>query len=180
MGSCCSKLCTKLFGNKEARILFLGLDGAGKTSLLYRLKEGKKIQTIPTIGFNYELLSYKGLNFTVWDVGGQDKIRVLWKHYYLNTDWIVFIIDSNEPDRIEDADEELRKMLAEEELAKCPVLIMANKQDIEGCLKPGDVEEKMGMKRYEGRTYHVEGTSVKTGMGIEESLNWLTSVVFKK
>ena len=179
MGSCCSKLCSKFFGPKDFRILIVGLDGAGKTSILYRIKEGEKVQTIPTIGFNIETLNYQGLSLTVWDVGGQDKIRVLWKHYYQNLDGLIFVVDSNDPDRIEDAEEELKKMLAEEELEKCPVLILANKQDIEGCLKPEIVEEKIGIKEYTGKTYHVEGTSVVSGKGIKEAFDWLASILNK-
>ena len=180
MGFFCSKLCTKLFAPKEVRILIVGLDGAGKTTILYLLKFGETVKTIPTIGFNVETLCYGGIIFTVWDVGGQDKIRVLWKHYYQNTDGIIFVVDSNDDDRIEDAAEELKKMLAEEELAKCPVLILANKQDIEGCLKPEVIEERMGMKSYEGRTYHVEGTSAVKKTGIKEGLDWISEVILKK
>ena len=165
--------------HKDFRILIVGLDGAGKTSILYRIKEGEKVQTIPTIGFNIETLNYQGLSLTVWDVGGQDKIRVLWKHYYQNLDGLIFVVDSNDPDRIEDAEEELKKMLAEEELEKCPVLILANKQDIEGCLKPEIVEEKIGIKEYKGKTYHVEGTSVVSGKGIKEAFDWLASILNK-
>ena len=180
MGFCCAKLCTKLFGQKDVRIIIVGLDGAGKTSILYRLKFGEQVRTIPTIGFNVETLNYKGLNFTVWDVGGQDKIRVLWKHYYQNTDGIIFVVDSNDHDRIEDAAEELKKMLAEEELEKCPVLIVANKQDLEGHLDPEIIEDMMGMKQYEGRVYHVQATSAVTGYGIKEGLDWIAEVLLKK
>ena len=180
MGFFCSKLCTKLFGPKDVRILIVGLDGAGKTTMLYLLKTGEKVQTIPTIGFNVETLYYGGLSFTVWDVGGQDKIRVLWKHYYQNTDGLIFVVDSNDEDRIEDAAEELKKMLAEEELVKCPVLILANKQDIDGCLKPEVVEEKIGIKEYVGRIYHVEGISAVKKSGIKEGLDWIAGVILKK
>ena len=145
MGFFFSKLWTKLLGKKDVRILMVGLDAAGKTTILYQLKMGETVKTIPTIGFNVETLDYKGLNFTVWDVGGQDKIRVLWKHYYQNTDGLIFVVDSNDRDRIEDASEELKKMLAEEELKDCAVLVMANKQDLNGALAPGEVTEKLGM-----------------------------------
>ena len=92
MGFFFSKLWTKLLGKKDVRILMVGLDAAGKTTILYQLKMGETVKTIPTIGFNVETLDYKGLNFTVWDVGGQDKIRVLWKHYYQNTDGLIFLL----------------------------------------------------------------------------------------
>jgi len=85
MGLAISKLFDKFFGKKELRILMLGLDAAGKTTILYKLKLGEVVSSVPTIGFNVETLEYKKIKFTVWDVGGQDKIRLLWRHYYQNT-----------------------------------------------------------------------------------------------
>ena len=85
MGLTFSKLFDKWFGKKEMRILMLGLDAAGKTTILYKLKLGEVVSSVPTIGFNVETLEYKKIKFTVWDVGGQDKIRLLWRHYYQNT-----------------------------------------------------------------------------------------------
>src|ERR1043165_10208569 len=86
----------KLFGGftKEMRILMVGLDAAGKTTVLYKLKLGEIVTTIPTIGFNVETVKYKNINFTVWDVGGQDKIRPLWRHYYANTHGVIYVVDS--------------------------------------------------------------------------------------
>ena len=180
MGFFFSSLWKKLLGKKDVRILMVGLDAAGKTTILYQLKMGETVKTIPTIGFNVETLDYKGLNFTVWDVGGQDKIRVLWKHYYQNTDGLIFVVDSNDRDRIEDAAEELKKMLAEEELKDCCVLVMANKQDLNGALPPGEVTNLLGMGSLKGRTWLVQGTSATTGQGLKEGLDWMASVLLKK
>jgi len=85
MGLAFTKFFDKIFGKKELRILMLGLDAAGKTTILYKLKLGEVVSSVPTIGFNVETLEYKKIKFTVWDVGGQDKIRLLWRHYYQNT-----------------------------------------------------------------------------------------------
>ncbi|XP_069916664.1 ADP-ribosylation factor 2 isoform X4 [Oryctolagus cuniculus] len=85
MGNVFEKLFKSLFGKKEMRILMVGLDAAGKTTILYKLKLGEIVTTIPTIGFNVETVEYKNISFTVWDVGGQDKIRPLWRHYFQNT-----------------------------------------------------------------------------------------------
>lgn len=82
MGNIFQKILSKMFDKKEARILMLGLDGAGKTTILFKLKLGEVVSSIPTIGFNVETLEYKNIKFTVWDVGGQDSIRAMWKHYY--------------------------------------------------------------------------------------------------
>ena len=180
MGSFFSKLWDSLFDIKNVRIIMIGLDDAGKTTILNVLKIGETTETIPTIGFNVETLDYKGLNFTVWDVGGQDKIRVLGKHYYQNTDGLIFVVDSNDRDRIEDAAEELKKMLAEEELKDCAVLVMANKQDLNGALSPNDVTDKMGMGQLKGRSWLVQGTSATTGQGLKEGLDWMAGVLLKK
>ena len=176
----CCKDCCPLFGKKEVKILMLGLDAAGKTTILYQLKMGETVKTIPTLGFNVETIKHKNFNFTIWDVGGQDKIRVLWKHYYQNTDGLIFVVDSNDQDRIEDAAEELKKMLAEEELKDCAVLVMANKQDLNGALAPGEVCRQLKMGEIKGRTWRVQGTSATTGQGFKEGLDWMASVLLKK
>ena len=118
----------RLLSKKEVRILMLGLDGAGKTTILYKLKLGDNITTIPTIGFNVETLEYKNINFTVWDVGGQDKIRRLWRHYYMNTHALIFVVDCNDKDRVDEARQELTQMLHDEEMKDAVLLVFANKQ----------------------------------------------------
>ena len=180
MGSWFSNTWKSLLGKKDVRILMVGLDAAGKTTILYQLKMGETVKTIPTIGFNVETLEYKNLNFTVWDVGGQDKIRVLWKHYYQNTDGLIFVVDSNDKDRVEDAAEELKKMLAEEELKDAAVLVMANKQDLNGAMSPNDVTEKLGLQSLKGRQWLVQGTSATTGQGLKEGLDWMAKTLSSK
>merc|ERR1712006_39159 len=120
-----SKAFGKLVGKKDCRILMVGLDAAGKTTILYKLKLGEVVNTIPTIGFNVETVEYKNISFNVWDVGGQDKIRLLWRHYYTNTQGLIYVVDSNDRDRIEENREELHKMLAEEELKDAVLLVFA-------------------------------------------------------
>merc|ERR1739849_52904 len=104
----------KLSQKKDCRILMVGLDAAGKTTILYKLKLGEVVTTIPTIGFNVETVEYKNISFTVWDVGGQDKIRKLWRYYYENTQGLIFVVDSNDRALVEDARDELTKILNEE------------------------------------------------------------------
>merc|ERR550532_3622986 len=101
---------------QDMRILMVGLDAVGKTTVLYKLKLNEVVTTISTIGFNVETVEYKNITFTVCDVGGQDKIRPLWRHYYQNTQGVIFVVDSNDRDRAEDAREELSKMLNEDEM----------------------------------------------------------------
>merc|ERR1712124_46382 len=101
MGLAFSLVWNQFIGKKDQRILMVGLDAAGKTTVLYKLKLGEVLTTIPTIGFNVETVEYKNIKFTVWDVGGQDKIRKLWRHYYQGTEGLIFVVDSSDRDRIE-------------------------------------------------------------------------------
>lgn len=172
MGLNFSKFFDKLFPNKEARVLMLGLDAAGKTTILFQLKLGQVVESVPTIGFNVESVEYKNIKFNVWDVGGQDKIRQLWKHYYPNTEALIFVVDSSDKARIGKAKEELHKMLEEEELKDAILLVFANKQDI-AVMEVKEVIEQLELQSLKGRPWHCQGTSATTGQGITDGLNWL-------
>mgnify|MGYP002620554243 FL=1 len=174
-----SKLFDKFIGKKEMRILMLGLDAAGKTTILYKLKLGEVVSSVPTIGFNVETVEYKNIKFTVWDVGGQDKIRLLWRHYYQNTQGLIFVVDSSDKERIELAKEELHKMLNEEELRDAVVLVFANKQDL-GVMSVAEVTEKLGLHTLRGRDWYIQGTCAMTGDGLYDGLDWLSKTVGKK
>eukprot|EP01103_Thecamoeba_quadrilineata_P019940 TRINITY_DN831_c0_g1_i1.p1 TRINITY_DN831_c0_g1~~TRINITY_DN831_c0_g1_i1.p1 ORF type:complete len:177 (-),score=42.25 TRINITY_DN831_c0_g1_i1:65-595(-) len=165
----------KLFGgNKERRILMVGLDAAGKTTILYKLKLGEIVTTIPTIGFNVETVQYKKINFTVWDVGGQDKIRPLWRHYFMNTQGLIFVIDSNDRERVSEASEELQKMLREEELRDAVILVFANKQDLPSAMSISEMTEKLGLNSLAGRKWYIQSTCATSGDGLYEGLDWLS------
>lgn len=174
MGLAVSQLFDRFFGKKELRILMVGLDAAGKTTILYKLKLGEVVTTIPTIGFNVETVEYKKISFTVWDVGGQDKIRPLWRHYYQNTHGLIFVVDSNDRDRIEDAKEELHRMLNEEELRDAVVLVFANKQDLPNAMTVAEITDKLGLQSMRHRQWFVQSTCATTGDGLYEGLDWLS------
>jgi ADP-ribosylation factor protein 1 len=180
MGGMFSKIWQRFLGKKEMRILMVGLDAAGKTTILYKLKLGEVVTTIPTIGFNVETVEYKNISFTVWDVGGQDKIRLLWRHYYQNTQGLIFVVDSNDRDRIDDAREELHKMLSEEELREAVLLVFANKQDLPGAMTTPEVTDKLGLHTLRGRTWYIQATCATTGDGLYEGLDWLSKNVVTK
>ena len=179
MGLAISKLFDSLFGKKEMRTLMLGLDAAGKTTILYRLKLGEVVSSVPTIGFNVETVEYKNIKFTVWDVGGQDKIRLLWRHYYQNTQGLIFVVDSSDKDRVDIAREELQRMLGEEELRDAIVLVFANKQDM-GVMSVPEITERLGLHSMKGRDWFIQGTCALTGDGLYDGLDWLSKTVSKK
>merc|ERR1711939_1023217 len=117
-------------GHREYRVLIVGLDAAGKTTTLYKLKIGEVVTTIPTIGFNVETVEYKNVSFTAWDIGGRGNMRALARHYYQNTRALVLVVDSNDRDRIENVREHFTSMISEDELEDAVILVYANKQDL--------------------------------------------------
>merc|ERR1711912_75620 len=163
-----SKVFGKLVGKKDCRILMVGLDAAGKTTILYKLKLGEVVTTIPTIAF------------TVWDVGGQDKIRPLWRHYYTNTEGIIFVVDSNDRDRVDEARDELNRMLSEDELRDAVLLVFANKQDLPHAMPAAEVADKLALHKLRSRTWYIQATCATTGDGMYEGLDWLSNTISKK
>merc|ERR1712186_245287 len=128
MGLVFTKLWQRMIGAQDMRILMVGLDNAGKTTVLYKLKLGEVVTTIPTIGFNVETVEYKHISFTVWDVGGQTKIRPLWQHYFENSDAVIFVVDSQDSGRMAEAKEELDGVLNDDRLRNATLLVFSNKQ----------------------------------------------------
>lgn len=180
MGNFFGNLWKNILGNKDVRILMVGLDAVGKTTIMYKIKMNETVKTIPTVGFNVETMEYKRLKITMWDVGGQDKIRVLWKHYYANTDCLIYVVDSCDTERIEEASEELKKMLADPELENACVLVYANKQDMSGALSPQQVTEKLELSQLKGRKWMVQGSSAIQGNGLLEGLDWVAKTLTSK
>lgn len=178
MGNIFSSIFDKLWGiNKELRILILGLDGAGKTTILYRLQIGEVVTTKPTIGFNVETLTYKNLKLNVWDLGGQTSIRPYWRCYYANTAAVIFVVDSTDKDRMSTASKELHMMLQEEELQDAALLVFANKQDQPGALSASEVSKELSLVELKDRSWSIVASSAIKGEGINEGLDWLTEVI---
>jgi len=177
MGNAISKSLSKIFGTKEMRLLMLGLDAAGKTTILYKLKLNQDVTTIPTVGFNVETVTYKNIKFSVWDVGGQDKIRPLWRHYFSGTQGLIFVIDSNDRQRIDEARQELHRIILDREMKEALLLVFANKQDISGAMSPQEVTEKLRLNQLKDKIWYVVPTCATTGEGLFEGLGWLSNNV---
>lgn len=181
MGSFISKALAMLEGKKSRRVILLGLDAAGKTTILYKLNLGESIHTIPTIGFNVERVQYKNVEFTCWDIGGQKKIRGLWRHYFENTDAIIFAVDSNDPERIQEAKDELAAVMNHDMLRDAILLVLANKQDLPNSIKPAELTEKLELTTtYRHRQWYLQGAVAITGAGLYEGLDWLAATLNAK
>ncbi|XP_055907431.1 ADP-ribosylation factor 2-like [Eupeodes corollae] len=179
MGLSISYLLTRFFPKENMRILMIGLDAAGKTTILYKLKIGDVVTTIPTIGFNVETVEYKNFRFTVWDVGGQTTIRQLWYHYFQNSKAIIYVVDSSDRERIDKAESELSAVLESDELRDAKILLLANKQDLPNALTPSQLADKMKMhdRKHE---WYVQGTCAQTGSGLYEGLDNLHRMLTKQ
>jgi len=178
MGLLIGKMFSKLFGKKEVRVLILGLDNAGKTTILYKLyAPDRVIRTMPTIGFNMETVVYKNLQFNVWDLGGQTNIRPYWRCYYANTDAIIYVVDSSDKDRLSLTRKELLSMLEEEELKNTILLVFANKMDMKGAASEVEVSQALGLHQIKERQWHICRTSALHGQGLTEGLEWLSNAI---
>lgn len=162
-----------MVGDKEVRVLVLGLDNAGKTSILYRLQLGNVVQTIPTVGFNLETLTYKNVQFQVWDLGGQTGIRPYWRCYFPQTDAVIYVVDSTDRDRMGVAKHELFALLDEDQLKNAMLLVFANKQDVAGAASETEVATALGVSSIRNRTWTIMKSSVVTGEGLAEGMDWL-------
>ncbi|GFY88279.1 ras-related small GTP-binding family protein [Actinidia rufa] len=215
MGLTFTKLFSRLFAKKEMRILMVGLDAAGKTTIFVQAQAGGDCDHNPyywhygskcipwpnmavpmecglkflselflfideTAGFNVETVEYKNISFTVWDVGGQDKIRPLWRHYFQNTQGLIFVVDSNDRDRVVEARDELHRMLNEDELREAVLLVFANKQDLPNAMNAAEITDKLGLHSLRQRHWYIQSTCATSGEGLYEGLDWLSNNIANK
>lgn len=179
MGSWISNLFN---GIKQYRIIMIGLDSSGKTSILYKLNMGEIVDSVPTIGFNVETIKYKYLVMNVWDIGGQSKIRKLWHHYYEGTDAIIFVIDSSDHERFtgtESVNEEIKNICMEDKLKGRPLLVFSNKSDLDTSRPLYEVISKTGLNDIKDRPVKYVSTSIYNMDGIYTGLDWLSTILKK-
>ncbi len=177
----------KLDSLQPVHVVMLGLDSAGKSTVLYRLKFDQYVNTVPTVGFNCEkvkgtLGKAKGVSFMIWDVGGQDKVRPLWKSYTRNTDGIVFVVDSVDTERMEEARVELLRTARAQENLGVPILVVANKQDLPGARDAPEVEKLMNLNELStgGHLWHIQPSCAIIGEGLDEGLENLYQMILKR
>ena len=183
MGQMVSNIYSKLFASKKARVVMLGLDCAGKTSLMIRLKLGQHeigpINTVPTIGFNVEQVKLGGVRFELFDIGGGDKIREIWYHYYRDASAVVFILDSTDQNRLPDIAALIKKNLQYPEMKTMTVMILCNKQDLPEALPKETIEERAQLRTAMGELnkYAIFQVSALTGAGLTDAFQWLAKSI---
>jgi small GTP-binding protein len=158
----------------------LGLDAAGKTTILYKLRGGEIQYVIPAIGMNIEILTISNLIIKVWDLGGADRIRLRWRHFYEEACALILVVDCSDFDRIEACIIELNGLLEEETLRGKPLLVFANKQDLTASLSTEALTALLGLNSIQGREWHIEGTIATQGKGVGEGLDWLAQAIERR
>ena len=164
---------------KEIRILILGLDNAGKTTVVRKLMGAPIDEIEPTLGFTIQTMPHPaGYTLHVWDVGGQKSLRAYWRNYFEATDGLVWVVDSTDHRRLEDCRAALHQLLQEERLAAATLLVLCNKQDAAGALTVQEIAKTLQVDRLVNsatRHYKMQPCSAFNGQGLVEGLDWMVS-----
>lgn len=164
------------FLHKEATLVLVGLDNAGKTTLQYRIKTGSVQDFTPTQRAKDETLTIGDLKLHTWDLGGHVAARMLWKKYACMANGVIFMVDAADPDRLGEAKAELQSLCTSVDLSKVPILILANKVDSKSALTRQRMEEGLNLAALQ--MYHsmeLFMVSVINGTGYEEGFQWISS-----
>ena len=159
---------------KEIKGLILGLDNAGKTTILKSFKGETVLNLPPTKGFNFQKFDYNNTTFILWDLGGQKSIRKFWDNYYeKENDCIIYVIDSSDSERLEETGKELYNIIQQPELSGLPLVIFANKQDLNMALSAEEILEQLGLDKIMDRKWTIIASSALTKQGLSTGLKWI-------
>ncbi|KAF2827861.1 ADP-ribosylation factor [Ophiobolus disseminans] len=159
--------------DKEMRILMLGLDNAGKTTIVKKIMNEDVNSVSPTLGFIIKTIEYDGYKLNIWDVGGQKTLRTYWKNYFEKTDTLIWVVDATDRERIDDCRHELAGLLQEERLSGASLLVFKNKSDVPGAMIEDEVREGLRLDAIKTHKWHIMTCSAMTGMNLQEGLEWV-------
>lgn len=163
-----------LFFKKEMELSLIGLQNAGKTSLVSVIATGAFHEDmIPTVGFNMRKVTKGSVTIKLWDLGGQPRFRSMWERYCRGVQAIVFVVDSADQDTLEVAKMELQELLEKPSLSGIPLLVLGNKNDLPGALGSSELKERLDLQSYKNREVAVYSISCKNQTNIHITLEWL-------
>jgi len=178
-----------VLSRRNAKIIFLGLDNAGKSTLLHMLKDDKMMTLPPTLHPNCEELTMGGIQFKAFDMGGHETARILWKQYYASVDGIVFIVDAADRTRYEEAREELSRIVEDPMLERVPLAVLGNKIDIPTAASEEELRHSLGLYTHmtsgkdvkkgdmHSRPIELFMVSIKKRTGYGDAFKWLASLI---
>ncbi|CAI4224322.1 unnamed protein product [Auanema sp. JU1783] len=159
------------------RILVLGLDNAGKTTIVKKFL-GEDLSTIePTLGFNIKTVDFRGFTLNLWDVGGQKSLRSYWRNYFEQTDALIWVVDSGDRERLVSCATELKHLLTEERLFGASLLVLANKQDLPNAIRVSDIAKLLDLDSISTHHWQIYSCSAMTGQNLLEGVTWLCNDV---
>ncbi|OJD23956.1 hypothetical protein ACJ73_04684 [Blastomyces percursus] len=159
--------------DKEMRILMLGLDNAGKTTIVKRIMNEDVTTVSPTLGFIIKSIDFQGYKLNIWDVGGQKTLRSYWRNYFEKTDALIWVVDATDRLRIDDCREELVGLLQQERLMGASLLVFLNKIDVEGGMGKDDIREALQLDAIKTHKWTIFPCSAMTGSNLNEGLEWV-------
>ncbi|KAM8722311.1 ADP-ribosylation factor-like protein 11 [Sparus aurata] len=166
--------------SNSPQVIVMGLDSAGKSTLLARLLTGQVMETSPTIGFNVGTLDLdKKTSLTVWDVGGQKSMRPNWKFYLDDCKALVFVVDSSDPTRMPEAQKALKKVLGDEKLRRIPLMVLANKKDLPNSMTIREVSRQLDLNSYSDRLWEIQACSALKGLGLQQAFMSVSKLIKK-
>jgi len=173
MGPLLTKL-RAMFWNQEMEITLVGLQNAGKTTLLNVISDGRAKDTIPTVGLNTRKVQKGNVSIKLWDIGGQPRFRGMWERYCRGVNAIVFVVDASDTGHnVEAAQKELRELMDKPALQNIPLLVLGNKNDIDPHMNAEELKDKLGLSQISGREVCVYSISAKNAVNIDVTLQWL-------
>ncbi|XP_065896561.1 ADP-ribosylation factor-like protein 5A [Dysidea avara] len=173
MGLLFTKFWSLLFSKAEYKVIIVGLDNAGKTTILYQFLMNEVVHTSPTIGSNVEEVQWRNFRFLMWDIGGQESLRSVWNTYYASTEFLIVVVDSTDRERLSITKEELYRMLDHEDLKQAGVLVFANKQDLKGSMSSAEISQQLNLTSIKDHGWHIQGCCALTGEGLYQGLEWI-------
>eukprot|EP00298_Acanthocystis_sp_HF-20_P010179 c18723_g2_i1.p1 GENE.c18723_g2_i1~~c18723_g2_i1.p1 ORF type:complete len:185 (+),score=66.03 c18723_g2_i1:29-583(+) len=179
MGLLFSRIWGLLNKEQEYKICIVGLDNAGKTTTLYKLAVGEVVETQPTIASNVEEIVHKNVKLQVWDLGGQESLRVSWTSYFQDTNAVIVVVDSTDRDRMPTVKSELQRILKSESLQSPSIalLVFANKQDLKGSSSSAEISQMLSLHEIKSHQWHIQSCCALTGSGLEEGMSWVVEQI---
>ncbi|EEC01429.1 ADP-ribosylation factor, ARF, putative [Ixodes scapularis] len=164
-----------LFSNEEHKVVIVGLNNAGKTTILYQFLMNEVVHTSPTIGSNVEEVVWKNVHFIMWDLGGQESLRTTWNTYYSNAEARRLSLSKPRLGNMTFSRVTCFFRVIEDDLTKAAVLIFANKQDIKGCMSPTEISEQLNLTSIKKNRWQIQACCALTGEGLYQGLEWVYS-----